>query len=719
VRIIQPAIRTAALLLTLAALLSATASPQDARGFPSQRSSTSTAPNRRYYALVIGIDKYPESMPQLKTATSDARSVADVLQRRYSFQVQLLLDAGATRKGILSAIAAYRNLLTANDNLLIYYAGHGFLDKDEGVAYWLPRGAVAGDDQSNWVSADDVNHAIRALSAGHILVVSDSCYSGGLAQPGQRLVIAQKPTVEQQAYLDKMRQRRSRNLMASGGNEPVADSGTAGHSVFAYPLLDGLEHPDQTTFTAQHLFDQSIRVRVGGNASQTPLHTSITNSGDDGGDFVFVRTNLTPAELTAPNPANAATGPSAKQRKAAEDYNRGVLMAGTNRYSEAVPILTSSCDAGSAKSCVFLGFLYAKANGVAKDEAKAAKLFGRACDGGEAIGCTRLGVMYSLGTGVEEDFAKAATLYRQGCDAGDARGCSNLGQIYVVGKFESAHPGEIFRAPCEGGREFGCIFMMGDEVGPHKAGGFEKDDAQAAVLYRKACDGGDAPGCGNLGHMYEQGIGVAKDVTLAIANYRKACDGGDARTCDYLGDIFYDGELVPGDDAQALTLHGKACDAGIAHGCYQLGFTYDNGIGIPKDEPRAAEAYRRACNGGESSGCTRLGTRYEKGTGVLKDESQSADFSQKACEGGDPSGCNNLGEMYEVGAFVPKDLARAVVFYRKGCERGDAIGCRNLGSHYEQGAGTPADKTKALEAYKLGCNREDQPSCNALKRLQP
>jgi hypothetical protein len=421
VRIIQPAIRTAALLLTLAALLSATASPQDARGFPSQRSSTSTAPNRRYYALVIGIDKYPESMPQLKTATSDARSVADVLQRRYSFQVQLLLDAGATRKGILSAIAAYRNLLTANDNLLIYYAGHGFLDKDEGVAYWLPSGAVAGDDQSNWVSADDVNHAIRALSAGHILVVSDSCYSGGLAQPGQRLVIAQKPTVEQQAYLDKMRQRRSRNLMASGGNEPVADSGTAGHSVFAYPLLDGLEHPDQTTFTAQHLFDQSIRVRVGGNASQTPLHTSITNSGDDGGDFVFVRTNLTPAELTAPNPANAATGPSAKQRKAAEDYNRGVLMAAD--FSQ------KACEGGDPSGCNNLGEMYEVGAFVPKDLARAVVFYRKGCERGDAIGCRNLGSHYEQGAGTPADKTKALEAYKLGCNREDQPSCNALKRL--------------------------------------------------------------------------------------------------------------------------------------------------------------------------------------------------------------------------------------------------------------------------------------------------
>src|SRR5262245_3945015 len=49
--------------------------------------------------------------------------------------------------------------------------------------------------------------------------------------------------------------------------------------------------------------------------------------------------------------------------------------------------------------------------------------------------------------------------------------------------------------------------------------GVPKDDAQAVTLYRRACTGGDGAGCTGLGHLYQDGKGVARDLEAAIANY--------------------------------------------------------------------------------------------------------------------------------------------------------------------------------------------------------
>ena len=43
-----------------------------------------------------------------------------------------------------------------------------------------------------------------------------------------------------------------------------------------------------------------------------------------------------------------------------------------------------------------------------------------------------------------------------------------------------------------------------------------KDPAKAMALYNKACDGGSALGCGNLGVMYSLGKGVKQDVAKAV-----------------------------------------------------------------------------------------------------------------------------------------------------------------------------------------------------------
>ena len=43
-----------------------------------------------------------------------------------------------------------RKKLGSNDNLLIYYAGHGEFDKNVEKAYWLPVDAQR-DDPTNWI----------------------------------------------------------------------------------------------------------------------------------------------------------------------------------------------------------------------------------------------------------------------------------------------------------------------------------------------------------------------------------------------------------------------------------------------------------------------------------------------------------------------------------------------------------------------------------------
>ena len=81
--------------------------------------------------------------------------------------------------------------------------------------------------------------------------------------------------------------RSSRTLLASGGNEPVSDSGGDGHSVFAQAFMDDLRDMDQSVFTAEELFYEYVKEVVAGSAEQIPEYNTIRNSGHKGGDFIF------------------------------------------------------------------------------------------------------------------------------------------------------------------------------------------------------------------------------------------------------------------------------------------------------------------------------------------------------------------------------------------------------------------------------------------------
>ncbi|MGO9271748.1 MAG: caspase family protein [Terriglobia bacterium] len=234
-----------------------------------------------YYALVIGIKDY-HNMPKLQTPLFDADAVAKTLLKDYGFEVNELKNA--TRHDILAALDQYRRTLPENASLLIYYAGHGVYDKDTDKGYWLPVDAEK-DTNADWISADDITSDARAIPARHILIISDSCYSGTLTRGGSFAVTPR----EHSRYVEKMLMGKSRYLMASGGNEPVADEGAPHHSVFADFLLQGLTGIEEDEFSGEEFFNRYIKQQVAGRSKQVPVYNLIRDSGHVNGDFVFFR----------------------------------------------------------------------------------------------------------------------------------------------------------------------------------------------------------------------------------------------------------------------------------------------------------------------------------------------------------------------------------------------------------------------------------------------
>ena len=646
-------------------------SAQDQRGFD-RPAEVAKAPfaNGNYYALVIGIDQYPPPMKQLKTAVNDARAIGSVLEDKYGFQVQYLLDQDATRFKILDALSRYRNTLNENDNLLIYYAGHGYSDHDAEKAYWLPADADSGTSP-NRIIADDLTTGVRVLPSRHVLIVSDSCYSGGLSRDAD----APEHAGTESAFIARMLKSKSRTLMASGGDEPVSDSGSNGHSVFAYAVLRALERDDQPVFTASDLFYGSIRQQVAGRSSQLPQYTVIRNSDHDEGDFVFMHR----AALVSSSADLSTKAPQTP----ADTFMRGEELIKENRYGDAIPLMTTACDKGNADGCSALGYMYQNGEGVARDDFKATSLYRKACDGGIARGCTNLGWMTQNGVGADKDLAKAVSLYRKSCDNKDAMGCEYLGVLYLNGT------------------------------------GVTRSDEQAVALARKSCDGGYARGCHDLGWVYEVGRGVKQDYSQAIALNRKACDAGDSMGCNSLGLYYAGGKGVAEDNDQAVSFYRKACESKLAVACSNLGWMYQNGKGVAQDAVQAVTLYHQACDGGYAAGCGSLGLAYANGNGVGKDDTQAISFYHRACNGNDMIGCNWLGFMYLQGRGVAPDATQAVVFSRKACDGGNKMGCSNLGWLYENGKGIEKDMQAAIKLYHQACDAGVEDGCRNLKRVQP
>lgn len=239
----------------------------------------------QYYALVIGNANY-QNHPSLSSSVNDAEAVASALKNRYGFKTAVITDA--SRLKILDALDKFRNKLGENDNLLIYYAGHGSLEGGSG--YWLPTDAST-NDKSTWISNSQITNFLEAMKAKHVLVVADSCYSGTLSQlsiPRPQLDDKQKTREWYQAVANT----KVRVVLSSGGVKPVLDSGSGGHSVFAAAFLEVL-NAGNSLLEGFRLYE-TLRDQVAVNArksgiSQTPQFAPIRFAGHEAGDFVMLK----------------------------------------------------------------------------------------------------------------------------------------------------------------------------------------------------------------------------------------------------------------------------------------------------------------------------------------------------------------------------------------------------------------------------------------------
>ena len=237
-----------------------------------------------YHAVIIGIQNYDDpKIPDLETPLNDARAVAQILEEKYGFTVELLLDGQATRNDIYQKLRDVASDTKPEDSVLIYYAGHGDLDRQYDDGCWIPVDGKSGDPVT-YLDNIFVKKVMRSMQAKHVLLISDSCYSGTLL--GQTRPM---PPVINDKFYRNLYNEKSRWGMTSGNKTPVSDSGTGGHSVFAYQLIKKLTNNQRPYLSTQEIYSEIAPV-ITNNSGQLPLCRPIKGTGDMGGEFIFVST---------------------------------------------------------------------------------------------------------------------------------------------------------------------------------------------------------------------------------------------------------------------------------------------------------------------------------------------------------------------------------------------------------------------------------------------
>jgi len=230
----------------------------------------------KYYALIIANSNYvsPE-ISSLKRPIPDARALKEILTSKYTFEqenIYTLFDM--RRDNLIITLDEIQKRLTAEDNLLIFYAGHGKMDEDSGNGYWLLSDAAASS-RVNWFSNSALTDYIRAIKAKHIFLIADACYAGSI-------FVARSAFDDAPPSISDIYKNRSRTAMTSGGTTEVNDE-----SKFVEILLDLLKNNNDQYLTSSQLF-RAIEKPVMNSSSNAPRFGVIQNVNDMQGDFVFI-----------------------------------------------------------------------------------------------------------------------------------------------------------------------------------------------------------------------------------------------------------------------------------------------------------------------------------------------------------------------------------------------------------------------------------------------
>ncbi len=229
----------------------------------------------KIFLYIVGINNYKYWTP-LINASKDAKDVKNILTTRYTFDpgnVFEVYNDDATVKNILAKLTEVRQKLSGNDNLLIYFSGHGHYNSEIEEGFWIPVDAKKGQE-TEYLANSTLLKYIKAIPAKHIFLVADACFSGSLFSH------------ESRGYVENVEQYKSRWALTSGRLEYVSDGQAGKNSPFAGYFLKYLKENQKKKFPVSELV-LYVKNAVGNNSEQQPIGNPLKSVGDEGGEFIF------------------------------------------------------------------------------------------------------------------------------------------------------------------------------------------------------------------------------------------------------------------------------------------------------------------------------------------------------------------------------------------------------------------------------------------------
>ena len=227
--------------------------------------------------LLIGIDKYKHHQ-DLSTCIKDVCDFRNVLLEKFDFTEQEtyeLFNEKATNKNIQDALSGYGKTLKIEDNLIIFYSGHGSFSSSEERGFWIPSDGT--NEYTTWIPNETIITFLQRMRCKHIFVISDSCFSNSLLLH------------DTSKTLSEYNKRASRWALTSAYDESYSPKDPNSNSLFAESIIEFLEHTD-SDFRISKLIEY-VKDNFTGNVLQAPQGCPIKVNGHKGGELVLAIKN--------------------------------------------------------------------------------------------------------------------------------------------------------------------------------------------------------------------------------------------------------------------------------------------------------------------------------------------------------------------------------------------------------------------------------------------
>lgn len=232
------------------------------------------------YILTIAIDNYSDSnFTNLNNAKLDAENIQNVLLDNYGFDLieDSITDKNATREKIINTLASLSSILMPNDNIIIYYAGHGIINERSGIGYWVPYDAQY-HSIATYINNSTIIDLVESIEAKHLFLVSDSCFSGSF--------ISRNRSAELSRAYKKLNEKSSRWILTSGRVERVTDGEPLKGSPFANSFYDYLNNNREAYFSLSELANY-VKKETSSQTNQQPVCAHLSFHNNQGGEMIF------------------------------------------------------------------------------------------------------------------------------------------------------------------------------------------------------------------------------------------------------------------------------------------------------------------------------------------------------------------------------------------------------------------------------------------------